>query len=114
VQRTREALGLPAPKPCRPLPKTLEEAFRQHTKPTADGHLTWTGPTTEGVPRLKFGGKVHYARRVAFRFHYGRDPIGKAIARCEVNGCVAGRCIEDQPMRERAKSLYAAIFGAEA
>lgn len=111
VQRTREALGLPAPKTCRPLPATLEEAFRQHTQPTDDGHLTWTGPMSDGGPRVRFAGTVYYARRLAFRFHHGREPIGRVTVACGRVDCVAGRCIEDRPAREQGRALYAAVFG---
>ena len=112
VQRTREALGLPAPKTCRPLPATLDEAFRQHAQPTEDGHVTWTGSVVEGGPRVKFEGKAYYARRLAFRFHHGREPVGKITVACGRAVCVAGRCMEDRPMREKAAELYAAVFGA--
>lgn len=114
VQRTREALGLPAPKTCRPLPATLEEAFRQYVQPTSNGHATWTGPVASGVQRVRFEGTVHTARRLSFRFHHGREPVGKVTTGCEVQACVAGAHLEDQPMRERATSLYAAIFGGAA
>jgi len=111
VQRTREAIGLPAPKTCRVLPTTLEAAFRQYTRPAKDGHIEWVGPVNAGAPKVVFEGTVYYARRLAFRFHHGRDPIGKVTSGCTFTGCVAGRCLEDRPMRERARSLYAAIFG---
>jgi hypothetical protein len=111
VQRTREALGLPARKTCRVLPTTLEEAFRQYTRPTNDGHETWTGPDNNGAAKLTFEGTVYYARRLAFRFHHGREPVGAVTAACTVKGCVAGRCVEDLPMRRKAHALYAAVFG---
>lgn len=119
VQRTREAMGLPAPKTCRVLPATLEEAFHQHTQPTQDGHVEWTGTVNNGSPKVVFAGRVHYARRIAFRLHRGRDPIGRVTvaASCEVKDCVAGACVEDQRMRaanKRADLAFPAIFGEAA
>jgi len=111
VQRTREALGLPARKTCRVLPTTIEEAFQQYAQPADDGHVTWGGPVNNSAPKLAFEGTVYYARRLAFRFLHGREPIGKVTAECEVQGCVAGPCVTDQPMRDEANALYAAVFG---
>lgn len=128
VQRTREALRLPAPKTCRVLPATLEDAFRQHTRPTDGGHIEWTGRFNASAPTLIFQGTVHSAYQVAFRFHHGRDPVGKVTSCRSVKGCVAGPCLRDQPMRQREQQaareqkrrerqldrLYAGIFGRPA
>lgn len=114
VQRTREALGLPAPKTCRVLPATLEEAFHQYTQPVEGGHLAWAGPANGTVPKVTFEGTVHYARPLAFRLRYGREPVGNVTTSCVVKDCVAGGCVEDRPMRERTESLYGAIFGGVA
>lgn len=117
VQRTREALGLPAPKTCRVLPATPEEAFQQYTQPAADGHLTWTGPVNTGSPKFVFQGTTYNARRLSFRLHHGREPIGNVTVGCEAQDCVAGRCVEDQPMRDanrRADAAFEAIFGSPA
>lgn len=117
VQRTREALHLPAPKICRILPATLEDAFRQHTQPTEGGHVAWSGPVTGGVPKVTFQGTTRSAYRVSFRIHHGREPVGRVTSSCEVQRCVSGRCVEDKPMREanqRADRAFAAIFGASA
>lgn len=116
VQRTREALGLPAPKACRVLPATLEAAFQQHTRPLPDGHVEWTGHINGTAPQVTFQGTAYPARRLAFRYHHGREPIGKVLPApdCEVRGCVAGPCLTDQQIRQangRADALYAAIFG---
>lgn len=114
VQRTREALRLPAPKRCRVLPSTLEDAFRQYTQPTDDGHVEWTGSINNGTPVVAFKGTKYYARQLAFRFHHGRHPVGRVTSTCEVKGCVAGGCLLDRPMREREpelEELYSGIFG---
>ncbi|WP_406156902.1 hypothetical protein [Streptomyces canus] len=111
VQRTREALGLPSPKTCRVLPATPEDAFAKYTRPIDGGHLQWTGPLKSRVPFFRHQGQHHYVRRVSFRWQYGRDPIGNVTPSCDVKGCVAGRCLQDRPMREHTESLYAAIFG---
>lgn len=118
VQRHREALGI-APKSCRVLPATLEEAFHQYTRPTPDGHVEWTGPVCEGTPRLTFQGTVLPARHVAFLLHHGRKPDGRVTACTNLKGCVAPACLRDKPMREQERQqeknldrLYAGIFGA--
>lgn len=116
VQRTREALGLPAPTTRPFLPTTLEAAFHKYAQPTEDGHVEWTGPVNHGSPKVVFAGRVHYARRIAFLLHHGRDPIGRVTvaSSCTVKNCVAGTCIEDQRVRvanKRADRAFAAIFG---
>lgn len=117
VQRTREVLGLPAPKTCRVLPATLEEAFRRYERPAKDGHIEWAGPFSSGAPKLVFEGSLYYARRLAFRFHHGREPVGRVTHSCDVKDCVAGACVEDKPMRaanKRADRAFEAIFGVVA
>lgn len=114
VQRTREALRLPAPNTSRVLPATLEAAFRQYAQPTEDGHVEWTGALNNGVPVVGFKGAKHYARQLAFRFHHGRPAVGQVTSACEVKACVAGGCLLDRPMREREpvlEELYSGIFG---
>jgi hypothetical protein len=114
VQRTREALGLPAPKTVRVLPASLDDAFRQYARPTPDGHAAWAGPVNNGTPKLTFNGVVYYARPLAFRLRYGREPVGNVTSDCPVKHCVAGDCIKDRPMREQEQQLdrlYAGIFG---
>ena len=113
VQRTREALGLPAPKTVRVLPTTLEDAFRQYTQPTGDGHTAWSGTLNSGTPVVTFEGVKHSARQLAFRFHHGRQPVGRVTTVCKGKACVAGGCLLDEPMREREPGLarlYAGIF----
>jgi len=111
VQRTREALGLPSPKTVRVLPLTPEEAFAKYTRPVDGGHLQWTGPVKNRVPFFRHQGRHYYVRRSAFVWQYRREPVGNVTPGCGVKGCVAGRCLQDRPMRERTESLYAAIFG---
>lgn len=117
VQRTREALHLPAPKSCRVLPASLEEAFQQYARPTENGHVEWAGHLRGGIPSVTFQGTVHSASRLAFLFHHGRQPSGPVKTSCPVKGCVRGGHLTDQPMRDankRADRAYAAIFGAVA
>ncbi|WP_020116774.1 helix-turn-helix domain-containing protein [Streptomyces canus] len=114
VQRTREALGLPAPKTCRVLPTTPEAAFAQYTRPIDGGHLQWAGPLKNRAPFFVHQGQHHYARPFSFRLQHGRGPIGNVTPSCTVERCVAGRCLQDRPMREHTNSLYKAIFGGTA
>ena len=114
VQRTREALGMPAPKTVRVLPATPQEAIAKYARPVDGGHLVWAGPLKNGAPCVGFQGRDHYVRPLSFRLQHGRAPVGNITAGCDVKGCVADRCLQDRPMRERTDSLYAAIFGGAA
>jgi hypothetical protein len=114
VQKTREALGRPSPKMRRILPTTIEEVINKYTHPTDGGHVEWTGPLRNGCPSFVFEGQHYYARRLVFGFEYEREPVGNVTAVCGVPACVAGRCVQDRPMRQREKrvdSLYAWMVG---
>lgn len=116
IQRTREALGLPAPgRGRRPAAATLEEAFRAHLEPTDDGHVRWTGAVNSyGSPKVTANRETQSAYRIAFTLHHGREPVGRVTAGCGLQGCVRGDHIADQPMRQanqRADRAFAAIFG---
>ncbi|MFC9681325.1 helix-turn-helix domain-containing protein [Streptomyces sp. NPDC056948] len=116
VQRTREALDLPAPRPGRPdRYSSLEDAFRQNTTPVGDGHLRWTGytDTDRGIAYVCFRKQRLTAARVSFELHHGRPPVGRVLPGCEVDGCLAGGHLADRPMREangRADKAFDAIF----
>jgi hypothetical protein len=114
VQRTREALGLPAPKAGPPGAPSLAEAFRQNAIPSEDGHLMWRGFDTRSTPRLTYGGRTYSGYRLAFVLHYRREPVGRVTAACGALGCVRGDHVADEPMRAtnaRADRVYAAVFG---
>lgn len=113
VQRTREALRLPAPKTCRTLPATVEDAFRQYVQPVDGGHAEWTGPRS-GSPRLTHEGTVYSAYRIAYRIAHGREPDGRALPSCGHDQCVQPGHHADRADRAREKrvdALYAGIFG---
>ncbi|QTU64253.1 hypothetical protein [Streptomyces scabiei] len=118
VQRTREALGLPAPDHgARARYSTLAEAFGDNTAPDGDGHLKWTGPQAPGSPTVCFLRRRLKATRVSFELHHGRPPVGTARPACGMTGCLAGAHLADRPMREanqRADMAYSAIFGKSA
>ncbi|MEV5659828.1 hypothetical protein [Streptomyces flaveolus] len=118
VRGVHRALGLPArPRGRGPAHASLEDAFRAHTTPDADGHVKWTG-YRDGVLPIVCHGRVKVpAPRVAFQLHHGRDPEGRLTRTCDVPGCVAGAHYTDRPMREankRADKAFAAIFGLSA
>ncbi|MFJ2004748.1 hypothetical protein [Streptomyces chartreusis] len=120
VQRIREYLGLPAPKQGQQPLKypTQEAAFRAYTQPADDGHLTWTGRVAgTGTPVLRHRDTQESAYRIAFRLHYGRQPVGRVLAQCDVPLCVAGRCLADRTVRAanaRADVAFDEIFGGDA
>ncbi len=103
--------SLPPRVRLRPVPMTLDEAFRKHCEPTDGGHMVWTGSTSHGTPIVCFQGVSYSAYRVAFRLHHGRDPEGMVTPTCEVPGCVSGWHVADRPMRQRTDAAFAAIFG---
>jgi hypothetical protein len=106
VQRTREALGLPKPKPGPRAAASYEEVFHRHTEPTEDGHVRWTGPSSGGTPAAWIGNAARSAYRIAFEIRHGRPPIGRVKATCGMPGCVAGDHVEDRPMREGTGSAF--------
>lgn len=119
VQRTREALGLPAPRSGPPDKyASIEDAYRSNSEATDGGHQRWTGHTdTNGFPRLNFRQRRLSVRQIAFRIHHGRDPRGRLSVGCDMADCVAGAHMEDQQIREanrRADAAYAEIFGPPA
>jgi hypothetical protein len=115
VRRIGDAEGLP--RPSRGTPPThasIEDAFRAGIEPGPDGHVLWTGYTDAGLPMVFHVQQRVPAPKVAFRLHTGRDPIGRITRTCDMQRCVAGGHLADQPMRQankRADTAYAAIFG---
>lgn len=114
VQRTREALGMPSPgQGRRPVPENWVEALNAHSKPTEDGHVTWAGwSNSYGTPMVTVHKTQRSAYRVAFTAHHGREPEGRVTPGCGRQGCVRGDHLDDEPMRQKAHSMYAAIFGS--
>lgn len=115
VRQTREALGLPAPRRGRPdTYASLEDAFRRFAEPYDGGHVRWIGyRDKDGTPRVCYRQVPQAAPRVAFVLHHGREPVGKAMPACGVDGCIAGAHLADRPMREanrRADRAFNAIF----
>lgn len=82
-----------------PPPETLEDAFRRRTRPAPDGHLLWAGG---GSKNFYFRGRHYGPAQASFLLTYGRAPVGKVTRGCEVEGCYAGACMTDRPMRQRA------------
>lgn len=111
-KQERRNPSLPRRERTRPRPASLEDVFAAHVEDTGDGHARWNGPVAHQTPAVRFEGRMQSAYRVAFRLHHGREPVGQASPACGVPGCVAGGHVDDRPMRERTKTVYASIFGA--
>ncbi|BFP50114.1 hypothetical protein KCMC57_64820 (plasmid) [Kitasatospora sp. CMC57] len=87
VARLRREAGVPDV-PRRP--STLEESWRQRTRPTDGGHMEWTGATVSGGhPVMRYAGTTYSATRVAYRIQHGQDPAGYAKPNCGRRHCVA-------------------------
>lgn len=114
VQRTREALGLPAPKSGPPRPPSIEDEFRRLAEPIEGGHVRWNGKHNGGAPLVVWRGTTRSAYQIAFELQHGRPPVGRVTSSCDVRGCVAGRCVEDQPMRAKTRALFDSVFGGTA
>jgi hypothetical protein len=108
VGNVRKTLGLPAPRQGQPPAyASVEDAYRAHAVPRADGHVEWTGLRTGGhAPMIKHCRSMESAYRVAFRLHHGRDPQGIVYPGCDTEGCVAGAHVEDTVMRRARKRSF--------
>jgi hypothetical protein len=91
---------------------TVDQAWTARTRATDDGHLAWTGPLREGVPVFKVDGEEYSARRYAFQKAHGREPEGRVRTGCGTPLCVRPDHVDDQPMRNRLRTQFNAIFGA--
>lgn len=113
VQRTRESLGLPAPRRVRRLPATLEAAFYQRSEELPGGHRRWLGTrrVADGQLSFIFEGRKANPFPVAFRIRWNREPVGLVKPGCGVDDCIAPDHVEDRPMREKNSATFAAIFG---
>lgn len=89
----------------RPSASSWEDAFEQHTVEVEGGHLHWTGATSaSGSPVVAFGGQVETGYRLAFRWHYRREPDGYVRPSCAYPRCLAGGHLADRVMRDEAGS----------
>ncbi|MFE1192878.1 hypothetical protein ACFW6E_08765 [Streptomyces olivaceoviridis] len=81
---------------------SVEDAYRAHAVPTAQGHVRWTGPTTSihRTPVVNHGDTSVSAYRIAFQLHHGRAPEGIVRITCGTKHCVAGAHLEDAVMRQ--------------
>jgi transposase-like protein len=116
VQRRREALGLPAPRPGRLTGHgSPEEVFAANTERLDGGHLRWTGYVSgTGAAYVCYRQERITPATLAFRMRFGRMPVGRVRPGCGMDGCVEGSHLEDRQIRdanERADSAFDVIFG---
>lgn len=77
------------------------EAFTEQAVQVEGGHVQWTGATVgRGTPVVSYGGQVETAYRIAFRWHFGREPVGNVRPRCDYPACVAGAHLADRRLRQ--------------
>lgn len=115
VRAIRNDLGLPAYVRSAHTP-SIEERWRQFTKPIDDGHMDWTGErqTTSGRPLLSHGYRHHSAAAIAFRIRTGRDPVGQVRAECGMQHCITPEHVEDEPGRRRVREQLRYLSGGRA
>lgn len=112
VARHRQALGIPPTPPGRPTGSTPASRFAARTEPLPDGHMRWTGATnSRGTPTVRYGKQHWSGLRMAFELRWDRAPVGHVLPGCGMPRCVAPDHVEDQPMRDRLNTTFAAIFG---
>lgn len=88
---------------------TPEDKFAALTEATEDGHIRWTGPRAVHQMILVHRGTRWSPMRLAFRLHYGREPIGLVLPSCGTTGCLLGAHLDDGPARARLRAAYAAL-----
>jgi hypothetical protein len=85
----------------RPSAQSWQDAFDARTVSVEGGHLHWSGATgRRGTPVVAWRGQVETAYRLAFRWHYGREPEGNVRPTCDYPCCVAGGHLADRAIRE--------------
>lgn len=89
--------------------ETAEAKLTALTRPTADGHLEWTGPRSGKSPLLKHNGQRWRVFEVAFRARWGRDPVGPVKTACDHPGCLLGDHLDDNVTRAAHRAAYAAL-----
>lgn len=114
VRRIRDEEGLPVYVRGSEEP-TIEDRWRKHAVPTADGHMDWTGERhPSGRPLISHQYRHRSAAAVAFKIRTGRDPIGQALADCGVKHCIAPDHVEDLPGRRRNREQLRYLQGRQA
>lgn len=93
--------------------RTIEDKWREYTKPAGGGHMEWTGERgfTSRTPMLSFKAKHYSAAAIAFRMRTGRDPEGFVLADCGRKHCVAPDHVEDETGRQRNREQLRYLQG---
>lgn len=112
VAAARAALHLPKTPPGSQQ-RSLADLIAARTEPVDGGHLRWTGTVNaSNTAVLNYQGQgPRSVHRLVFINRYGREPVGKVRTGCDYPGCVHPDHVEDQPMRERNRATFNAIFG---
>lgn len=112
VAAARAALHLPKTPPGSKQ-RPLADLLAARTEPVEGGHMRWTGTVNNaGSPVLNYRDEgPRSVHRLVFIARHGREPVGKVRTGCDYPGCVHEDHVEDQPMRERNRNTFNAIFG---
>lgn len=111
VRAARQHLGIAPSQHGHPQGLTLEQTWRQRTRPVDGGHMAWTGQhNSHGVPVLKHRGQRLSAYRIAFSIRTGRDPQGVVRPACGMQGCVAPHCMDDNATRQHNRQAMRDIL----
>lgn len=94
VASVRRSLGIAPYRQGRPW---TPERLAAMTRTLPGGHLRWEGRIGSGGAPMATG--LLTVNRVAFRLHYGREPLGRVAGTCRRKWCVAGAHLQDDVLR---------------
>jgi hypothetical protein len=114
VRKVRAAAGIPALPGGGPQPLTVEEKWRQRTRPIGSGHLEWAGETAtgSGTPVMRHSGHTYTAARIAYRIQHGTEPAGRVGPGCGMPHCVAPAHQDDTARQQRDRAALRIVMGS--
>ncbi|MFE0039393.1 hypothetical protein [Streptomyces sp. NPDC059015] len=108
VRDLRAELDIPKCPPGYKPAASVDDVFWRRAQPTDDGHLTWPGLDLARGSYINHAGRKQSVHRIAFRIGNGREPVGKVRTGCGTPGCIHPRHVDDQPMRDQYRAIFAA------
>lgn len=88
------------------IPEEMLQQWRARTVDLGGGHLGWTGSRW-----IRYEGRTYRGARLAFMIRTGREPVGRVMADCGMEGCVTPEHVEDLTGRQRSRVQFRAVMG---